>query len=540
MSNENNTNEVAVAQTIQAIEVAQIIKDDGFKTVSFIYDLNNNPNNFVVIYKNKLKHQELNAGSFYEKLNQVCQLEGLGFILYGDNDTEKVAKGAIRNSLPKIDEIIIDPREKKGVVKKDGFIMFNKYSEPKIINHYKQYAQSKKIDDDFNNFDIDLETSSEKTVAVKKFKTVDEHFNWDLCPLWKYHITRLADPKLNPAKDADGNNVSSFDYFIKWNCHALTCDEKIGVAMMLISETHGTGKGVWVSGIPDYCFGRDYSAKVNNETFTSQFNSIINGKRFLNYDESKVEGHDRTKVEEKLKTLITEKDVMLRAMRKDQEEVASFCNILVNANYGVPYKLSNGDRRHTVFVTSQIPQRIAVRKDLGMRESEYIKQLFEQRDEFLKQLFTFEFDYADVRFNPLNTKAKRRIISGTSTSFDLFVDMARKCDINGIENVCMGLFKEEQLDRILDEVSGGFISNETSKVILEALRDSNGNMSPSQHKRFLDEKIGECERLNVKFDDGSAKKITIRKFPHFNQELFALVAKDTNIGENDKGEELAF
>lgn len=510
-----------LGKTIQAAEVADLIRKDAFKTVSFIYDLNNNPNNFLVIYKTRLAHQELNASSFYDKIAQVCQLEGLGFIVYGDSDTAKVAKAQIKQAIPKVDEVIIDPRKKKGVIECEGYVQYNKYCEPKAIKELKAYADSlKKEQDIFDDVDFGAKTSKPK----QEFKTADEHFDWSTCELWKYHMTRLADPKLNEAKDAEGNDVNSFEYLLKWIAHTLKSDQKIGVAMMLISETHGTGKGIAVDKLLFDTLGSDYASKVTNETFVKEHNAIIRSKKFLNYDESKVDGKNRTVVEEKLKTLITENKAMVRAMQKDQEEVASFCNIWVNANYGVPYKLSNSDRRHTVFVTSAIPQKIAVRKDLGMRETEYLKLLDEQKDSFLKQLFTWDFDFADVRFNPLNTKAKRRIVSGTNTSFDLFCDLARKNDIAGIENILMGLFTEQVIDKIIDEVSGGYITNEVSKTVLEALRDSNGSMSPSQQKRFLDEKIGESERVNC-----GSKKVTLRKFPHFSKEIFEFLNSDETV-----------
>lgn len=513
-------------KVIEAEAVISMIKKDKFKTVSFIYDLNNNPNNYLVIYKNKLSHQQLGKDSFFEKLAQICDLEGLGYINWGNSDTSKVHKMNVKNALPKIDELIVDPREKKGVIKKDGWITFNKYNEPKIAREYREYAENKKKESFLDDIELDIDGTKQVTNPV--FKTVDEHFDWSKCPLWKFHINRLANPKLNEAIDPDGNSVSSFDYFLKWTAHVLRCDQKVGVAMMLISETHGTGKGIFIENIPDYVLGSDYSTKVNNETFVKEHNAIIKGKRFLNYDESKVNGKEREKVEEKLKTLITENKNMVRAMGIDQEEEASYCNVFINANTGVPYKLSNGDRRHTVFKTSNVSQRIAVKKEFGYSEGEYIEKLLAERDEFLKQLFTFEFDWADVRFTPLSTKAKRRIISGTNTSFDLFCDYARVGKTKEIEGMLVGFFDDSKIDNILFQVEAGFLENNTLVEIFEMFRDSKGTMSKPQVKRFLDEKIGQDERLNYKKKEGGRGKISVRKLDEerFDEELFNIVAQD--------------
>lgn len=132
--------------------------------------------------------------------------------------------------------------------------------------------------------------------------------------------------------------------FIRWMC-LVALGEKPMWAVLLISDTHGTGK----STLLDFCsaiVGRRNVSEVTSTIMEEKFNSWAESKQMILCHELKESsGGWGWALAEKMKPLITEPTVSIRRMGTDVYSVENRASILASSNHFDCLRVGDEDRR---------------------------------------------------------------------------------------------------------------------------------------------------------------------------------------------------
>lgn len=140
----------------------------------------------------------------------------------------------------------------------------------------------------------------------------------------------------------------AYDYFMNYLAHLVQKPaEKPGVAIVMKSVP-GVGKGTLMRLLSR--FNDNYKHLSTGKSLTGDFSGHLMDGYIIFADES-VWGGDKS-AEGRLKSLITEPVVSIRAMRKDEIQVKSYCRLFVASNESWAVPVGEGDRRYFVVECS--------------------------------------------------------------------------------------------------------------------------------------------------------------------------------------------
>lgn len=161
---------------------------------------------------------------------------------------------------------------------------------------------------------------------------------------------------------------------------------KTGQALILLGGK-GTGKSTFCE-ILGLIVGKEYHQLVNDlERLTSNFNSLYERCILTQVEEVVGNGADYHRVQNKLKTLITEQDVVIEKKGIDSYMTKSFNNFILLTNYYNPVNITDDNRRYCVIRVS----------DVEMNNYKYFKRLREEVMEHIEELrwYFYTFEYED-------------------------------------------------------------------------------------------------------------------------------------------------
>lgn len=136
-------------------------------------------------------------------------------------------------------------------------------------------------------------------------------------------------------------------YLQQWIGHAVQKqDVKMNVAMVFYSPEEGTGKTMTANAIGSM-FGRHNVASITLAQLREGFNSVYATKQLVIMNEN-AKGHDSKALLEKLKTFITEEEVMVRAMHTNPYPAENHANVILTMNHADSLPMSQHDRRFNI------------------------------------------------------------------------------------------------------------------------------------------------------------------------------------------------
>lgn len=468
-----------------------------------------NEKSFFLALKDFFKH-EFNKSicfmtlSFLEERTETGGA-GKGFTKTEVKEEMAISKSIIIDSLSRVYSVVIDPREKSGVFKmdKNRKYAYNMFSNPKVRQHYMEYA--------------------EKNKSTLSF---EEHFDFSKYPTWEILLMNLTNPEHNKMhyQTGDKSEINPFVHFIKFLNFSFTNTEKAILMPIFVSEMQGAGKGVMMKFLYSYVFGDEYYTSINNKTLLGGFNAILQNKMFVCYDEGQVDNKDFTKVGAAIKSIASEDSMIIEKKGEDQITMDSLFNIILHTNRKRCIPLDTTDRRAWVFQTHNRMLEERVTKEFGYKSvAAFIQDLQDERDEFLKALFSYDFDYSELVGRPIMSEAKKAMISASNTMTDVAVSLLKGCDENGVREFFTDIYDENQIqieDIILD-MKAGFITAKNCKFMYNLLRNEmdkgmkqasfwNIHISQSSPKVYFDKEKGANSSFNCRrIENGK-----------FNQEAF--------------------
>ncbi len=153
----------------------------------------------------------------------------------------------------------------------------------------------------------------------------------------------------NTMMAALGSDLASFEHFINWLAFIVKYKEKTGTAWVL-NGIGGTGKGVLHHNIIAPLLGRQYTPSIRTETATEKFNKWMEEALVVQIDEfaAKNAGTETRKFLDKLKNLISEPYISIRAMGENSTTFRNYSNFILTTNLVIPILIDKADRRFNI------------------------------------------------------------------------------------------------------------------------------------------------------------------------------------------------
>lgn len=217
-----------------------------------------------------------------------------------------------------------------------------------------------------------------------------------------------------------GHEKEVIDHFLNWLAFIYQTRRKTGTAW-IFHGTHGTGKGVLIDKVLRPILGDTYVTQFTATNFEDMFNALIEKSIILNIDEFTIDSaRSSGVVMNRMKNLITEPRIAIRAMRTDTVTVDNYTNLIITTNHPDPVHLSPNDRRFNVAPAQEV--------QLKYTEGE-IEILKAEVPLFAGFLHGFEIDEERAR-TILITEARGNMIEAATTSVDKLLASCRAGDLD--------------------------------------------------------------------------------------------------------------
>ena len=140
-----------------------------------------------------------------------------------------------------------------------------------------------------------------------------------------------------------GDNEEALEVFTQWLAFLLQYGRKPKTAWLLHGG-FGTGKGRLFDVLSEV-FGAKQCVKWTANRAADQFNAALRTAQILFLDEVTLDNTAFADIDDRLKNMISEPDLPIRAMRTDTQTVPSYMGVIVAANEENPVRIPANDRR---------------------------------------------------------------------------------------------------------------------------------------------------------------------------------------------------
>ena len=216
------------------------------------------------------------------------------------------------------------------------------------------------------------------------------------------------------------NGLEETQLFVNWLAGVFQKRDKLGLAWV-IHGVQGTGKGALLNKVIKPILG-NAAVEVNGEMLDNEYNNFLLDKLVVMFDEFKFNAsRNKEKMHSKLKGLITEPMTPIRSMRKDWEDMKTYCNFIFASNEKDAMRISDSDRRFNVCPRQEIKIEL-VYPDWRKRLT---KDLPKELPAFTTFLQTFDVDWYKAT-TPTETIAKEEMRKNSRTSQEEFAEALKK------------------------------------------------------------------------------------------------------------------
>lgn len=154
---------------------------------------------------------------------------------------------------------------------------------------------------------------------------------------------------------AMGNDRDCVRHFIHWFAYIFQTRKRADTAW-IFQGTFGTGKGAIGNLIVQPLLGPRYVTCIRNDELDEKFNAWAQESLMVVVDEFEIGDSKNDKaLMARLKNLITEDEVAIRAMRTDTKKSKNYCNFIFNSNGYEVITLYEKDRRWNVCPRQETP-----------------------------------------------------------------------------------------------------------------------------------------------------------------------------------------
>lgn len=204
---------------------------------------------------------------------------------------------------------------------------------------------------------VDFENPSVSNVKLNLFtgfKVEPKETGIDIRHIY-YHISSVL----------CSNDKVAYKYLLDWIAHMLQRPyETVGTSPVFIGE-QGGGKSIIIEHLLGHIIGHDYFIATGHAAdYTSQFNSMLEGKLLVNIDEASFGGnHSEAGV---LKRVIGNDTIRITRKGLEGYSVANRIRMMFSSNHDQPVKIEKSNRRYFVLETSDTWVNTAKKKTPSM------------------------------------------------------------------------------------------------------------------------------------------------------------------------------
>jgi hypothetical protein len=189
----------------------------------------------------------------------------------------------------------------------------------------------------------------------------------------------------------------------------------------IFQGTQGTGKGVLYQYILSPLIGHDYCHEMTMDRLDDDFNQYLERNLLLFIDEAKItDSKNGDRLLNRIKNLVTEDQLHIRAMRRNAISCANFTNIILASNHDEIILLEASDRRFNVAPRQERPIRL---------EAKDILAITTELAEFSDYLMSYEISVERAHSILLND-ARAALIELSKTTVDQFFHAINKGDLS--------------------------------------------------------------------------------------------------------------
>lgn len=335
--------------------------------------------------------------------------EGKSFLAFTDKLTDQYHVGHYDHDTGKY-----ELRQTSSVLKIQHFLRDNEQFVPDYIPEWTYGFDFKNpnIFDPKNRFINRYQISSYLQEALEELKD-DTH------KLRTIKTTRTFPTISRVIKSVCGDSAEAVNRFTNWFAYIIQRREPARTAW-LMHGIQGTGKGILFNYIISPIVGHRYVQVKRLEEIEDNFNGFMHETLFLMIDEIQISNaKNRNAVMAKIKNLITEPTVSIRAMRTDSFMVENNVNLILASNMPDPIEIDPSDRR--INVADYQDNKLEITHD-------DIIAIEEELFNFTKYILSYKVDVQAAR-TPMESESREHLKYLTRSTIDLFSDALRDGDI---------------------------------------------------------------------------------------------------------------
>ncbi|KAH7815840.1 putative Poxvirus D5 protein [Monocercomonoides exilis] len=263
-----------------------------------------------------------------------------------------------------------------------------KYSHVPSINEMKYFSDSPRIFSLFHGF---------------KYQMANEPNN------------EIIKPFLDFTREViDNNNEELFQYILCWIASIVHNPGKKAETSLVLKGLQGFGKNVWRNVLAELLAGHSCPNVTEIAELTRQFNSIVEGKMLIEFNELKNVGDDRTANFDTLKSIIMDSTIRINEKNQARRTAENVADFIFVTNHIYPVKIEINDRRYVVCdCNSKYKNNLTFFKDfISSFDNEFCEQL-------LCYFVSKDLSNFNTRAIP-STEAKEDIIAAPLSVIDVF------------------------------------------------------------------------------------------------------------------------
>jgi hypothetical protein len=205
-------------------------------------------------------------------------------------------------------------------------------------------------------------------------------------------------------------------YFINYIATFIHTRQKIRTAIMF-SGIEGAGKGILIDNVLAPIFGYEYTANILASMLKREFNSMLENKLIVNFNEFSSDFHAQDSATQQLKSIITDNTLVINNKGVKEYAIKNCFLVFLSQNYKNSVKISVTDRRFSVF-SQNLPLNVAVRDKFDIDMDTFVKRLQIELPKFCYFLARYDYD-AEKANRPIMTDTKSQIQSSTNNNLYL-------------------------------------------------------------------------------------------------------------------------
>ena len=257
-----------------------------------------------------------------------------------------------------------------------------------------------------------------------------------------------------------GEDKELQDHFINWFAYIFV-NRKKTLTSWLFRGAQGTGKGLLMNQIITPLLGGEQTRVAGTHKLAEQFNSFVEDSSFIVFDEVKTDKWNKDIIESKIKQLITDEVIEIRAMRKDSSKGINQANYMFFSNVSVPFSIEGDDRRITV-----VQGNVAINENKWFGDT-FVEGLAKELTDFASYLNNLKINTKKVN-RVVNNKAKQILVEMGGSYIDTFCTALKDLNKDFFDDVMDGDAENKQKDNsaeLLFEFSGIWDEIKKSKVM---------------------------------------------------------------------------